>query len=821
MANKQTLPTLNEPKSGFINSNAMGNVTAVKDWKEKKWASVANLSNGIVGVSTAYKNMKHTEMLAKLDNLQQQNLHNLGDAKDPCELPDLINNANKSYDDLFKDDPYGKSFYESEAYNKFKIKNEQLTQNKVNELNHKFSSIQAVATGNEISSDIALMGDPERMSNALKSYEAMLSQMELTADEKFRIMGAVTKDSFGKVFTNNPNNAVNWYNYSNGAYDKYGVDGADLIEKAKQKNIQDYRLFKAFEKEKKEEEERAKKQAKEEALNESYSTALKYKLGDISSDEVYKTAKSLNEKGFASEAYTLITKAFPESATQTQKQITIQNIGNRINNLDNLSYFSQPIERIKLKRDIEEAKNLGFISKELSKQWDEQLTPKTPEETLEDVKIKAETGSLNDDDLNYLDDLVADEKIKTTQRDAIIDKNTRNQNIAQYSNQIHKEEITSNSQIDNLNITDEQKVSLKEQLKKYKTSMGYETEEIEQAYRDINNGNYKDLLKSIQKVPASKRQPILDKWKEKVKQAQIENYEKLQTKLSQGELTTEYLDLVYANRHINYEQYKNIKAEIIDKSVKEVRANAAEIASKIIKGEIKTRGQLDEAYNDVNTNTPYYLTNYNALNALLNEKSKPYWEILNKAYSTIDSFLKRDVFGNNTTASVKNAAEAKRQLLYIFTEQLQKDNITIEKMQEILSPNNVTTLAQVYTVDYNDNSQSYQNVGAQYNREEFINVYGNINIDDIKQLDSSDFIQQEIGDIKQFDSSESIQQEDVGNGVNEENDKTVLEILSDWINGSEPTPQKKESEKISDVEQAMKDLENIELDDEGLLKEGL
>lgn len=235
MANKQSLPTLGESKSGFINTNSIGNVIA-PEYKEQKWATVAKLGEGVVGVSTAYKNLKHTEMMAKIDNLAQQNLHKLSDATDPCELPDLINEANKSYDDLFKDDPYGKSFYQSDAYNAFKIKNEANVQKTVNALNHQFSTIQATKTGNEISSDIALMNDPQRMNNALHTYFAQVDGLELTAAENFKLKSEVVKNSFGKLFSNDPNLAVTWYDASQGMYDQYGVDGADIKDKADKYN---------------------------------------------------------------------------------------------------------------------------------------------------------------------------------------------------------------------------------------------------------------------------------------------------------------------------------------------------------------------------------------------------------------------------------------------------------------------------------------------------------------------------------------------------------------------------------------------------------
>lgn len=232
MANKQALPNgLLSANVGDISSPAPNRVVA-PEWKEQKWATVAKVADSVVKMSAGYKDMKHIEMLAKLDNVQQQNLHALGDATDPCQLPELVKQANQSYDEMFKDDPYGKSFYESEAYKKFKTSNEFKVNQEVIKMNHKFDVIQATKTGNELSSDIALMTDTTRMSNALSTYDMTLKQMGLTPDERFKLMSSVVQDSFGKVFANNPNNALAWYNASQGAYDQYGLNGADIKDKA-------------------------------------------------------------------------------------------------------------------------------------------------------------------------------------------------------------------------------------------------------------------------------------------------------------------------------------------------------------------------------------------------------------------------------------------------------------------------------------------------------------------------------------------------------------------------------------------------------------
>ena len=809
MANKQALPNgLLSANVGDISSPAPNRVVA-PEWKEQKFKIASNLAKGVVGISASYKDMKHTEMLAKLDNVQQQNLHALGDATDPCQLPELVKQANESYDTMFKDDYYGKSFYESEVYKKFKQSNELKVQQKVQEMNHKFAGIQAVATGNEISSDIALMTDPNRMSGALRTYEAMLSQMELTADEKFRIMSEVTKSAFGKVLANNPNNAVAWYNASQGAYDKYGVNGADLMDKAKQKNIQNYRLLKSLEDEKRKEEKEARQQAKDDAESSAYSTALNYKLGNINADDVYLKAKELDSLGFSQEAYTLVSKAFPQNKTETQKQIATQKIGDRINNLGNINdEITKKAEIELIEMEIEENRNLGYVSDSLYKQWKNSLTSKSKEDILSDIKTKAETGSMNNDDFDFLDDLVASEKITTTQREAIVRKNERNLDIAKYENKILNDNITTHSEIDALDISNEQKVSLKNILNKHRTDMGYDTEYVEDAYRAINSGEYENVLKSLLKIPESKRQPILDKWKAKIQSAQVENYEMLQGLLAEGDITLADVESEYQNRNINFTQYKTLKDTIIANEVNRARTEASEIAQKIINGDIRTQGQLDEVYNDVSTSTPYYLTNYNALRALLDDKSKPYWEVLNRAYNTIDNFLKKDAFGNNTTIAIKNSAEAKRQLLLIFNQQMDNKNITIDKMMEIFSPDRVTALAQVYAVDFNDLSQAYKDVGQPYNKEAFVKALGDIDLNNIQSLDVNQFIK-----IQDSDEEQS-----------ETKNKSVIEKIGGWIDSVsgylKKTTPRKESEKSSDINKAMLEVDNIEFDD-GLLKEGL
>lgn len=590
MANKQSLPTLNEPKSGFINSNAMGNVTAVKDWKEKKWASVANLSNGIVGVSTAYKNMKHTEMLAKLDNLQQQNLHNLGDAKDPCELPDLINNANKSYDDLFKDDPYGKSFYESEAYNKFKIKNEQLTQNKVNELNHKFSSIQAVATGNEISSDIALMGDPERMSNALKSYEAMLSQMELTADEKFKIMGAVVKDSFGKVLTNNPNNAVNWYNYSNGAYDKYGVDGADLIEKAKNYNKaleREKRAIENYEYTKKQREQAAKTNYyKSQILQNPDMTESILSKALLEDDKIYVdlsefVKKNTPKSSQRSQMSKDFTKAYAEKGVKGAEDF-IKNNPNAVNDPNTMTAYENVKKLNKsesdteaLLKDMQDAFSEGnyeeFRTNHLAEILAVDKTRTADSAYREELKVSSNTddytlliaNSNNVDNINYIaEQALADDTLTSKDKSSIV--KYRNTRISQIENKADKTETK---------IKKQQKEKITEESAKAYGEILLEQNKGSEAIKNkFNELNDKLTITDKNKAIALYNKAAKEEGKEQkdlLKEVQEANYNKLMGDYRDGNLSQEKIDNAFENGNISIKHKEKLEQTLYKAEIKQ------------------------------------------------------------------------------------------------------------------------------------------------------------------------------------------------------------------------------------------------------------
>lgn len=591
MANNQSLPNLNESKSGFINTNVVNNVVA-PDYKEQKWATVAQIGNGIVGVSNAYKNMKHTEMLAKMDNLAQQNLHKLSDATDPCQIPDLLNEANKSYDDLFKDDPYGKSFYQSDAYNNFRIKNEANIQKTVNSLNHKFNTIQAVATGNEISSDIALMNDPVRMSQALKGYESMLSRMELTAEEKFEIMSNVAKNSFGKAFSNDPNMAVAWYDASQGMYDKYGVDGAEIKLKAK-----NYNKALAAEKRTLENYEYTKKTREQTAKSNYYKA--QYLQNPSQKDVLLTKALAEDDKVYV-ELSEFIRKNTPKSSQRSvlSKDLTNAYVAGGVAGAD--SFIDANPEVVNDPNAMSAYKNI----KELNKPESE------VDEILEGMEKAFADGTYEEYRRNNLASILAVDKTRTAdtayRKELNISSNADGYTI-RIANSSDTNEITdiANEALSDANLTDKEKANIlkykntrinqienkadKNETKRQKQQKEKRIEESGKAYGDIlseeNNGSeaIKNKLSELSdkltitdknRAIALYNKVAKEEGKEErdlLKELQEEKFNELMGEKRDGSLTQEKIDEAYEAGDISIKHKEKLEEALYKAEIKQAK----------------------------------------------------------------------------------------------------------------------------------------------------------------------------------------------------------------------------------------------------------
>lgn len=660
MANKQTLPNgMLDANVGAITSQGANKVVA-PEWQDTKWSTISKIGKGIVGVAESFKNLKQTEMFAKLENVQQQNLHELSEASDPSQVQGMIDNFNKGYDELFKDDYYGKSFYQSEAYKAFKIKNEASVQKVRNGLDTKFETIQAVKAGNEISSDIALMSDPAQMSRAFDAFRNNVNNAtHIPADKKFEIISSVAKDSFGKSLANNPNNAIAWYNASQGAYDQYGVDGADLKNKADR-----YYRGLASEKRAAENYEHTKQTRLREAKTNQYKATI-IQFPDqadailakamVEDNKMYvdlvkfvedRTPKSTKRSALSKEAV----KVYAEKGLEGLKE-HIENNPETLNDPNTMNFFENA-KKINKEDDS--------TLEEMEKAFEEGRYPEYREKHLPRILAKSETRtadeayrkSLNvsgNADSYTLRIANADsvDEVNSIASEAFDDKDLTDKekaNVAKYKNtrinQIETKETKAENRAEKVANKEEKarKEARKEASKRaYGEILGEELNGSKAiAQKTLQNSDLlevDELNKAISLYNKTAKAES-NEAKDLLKEVQSENYNKLMQKFRDGTLTQEDIDNAYENKHISAKQKENLENTIYKKDIadtKQAKADAKEEALKIVytadaNGETVDVGALPSSDSDV-------LKAANQVN-LKNAKNK-YYEAENEVFAEL------------------------------------------------------------------------------------------------------------------------------------------------------------------------------------------
>lgn len=606
MANNQTLPTMNlDNKVSMINSPSAGQVIA-PEWKEEKYKMLSQLTNGIVGVSDAYRNIKHTEMLAKMDNIAQQEMFKLSNANDPCEIPEIINNSYKTFDEMYKDDPYGKSFYKSKMYENFRTKYEANIIKENLNLQKKFDLIQASRTGNEISSDIALMGDPERMSGAFNSYVAQIKLLNLDPLEEEKLITQVAKDSFGKVFTNNPNNAVNWYNYSNGAFDKYGVDGADLIEKAKNYNKaleREKRAIENYEYTKKQREQTAKTNYyKSQILQNPDMTESILSKALLDDDKIYVdlsefVKKNTPKSSQRSQMSKDFTKAYAENGVKGAEDF-IKNNPNAVNDPNTMTAYENVKKLNKsesdteaLLKDMQDAFSEGeyeeFRTNHLAEILAVDKTRTADSAYREELKVSSNTddytlliaNSNNVDNINYLaEQALADDTLNSKEKTSIA--KYRNTRISQIENKADKKETKIQKQ-QKEKITEESAKAYGEILLEQNNG----SEAIKNKFNELNDKlTITDKNKAIALYNKTAKEEGKDQ-KDLLKEVQETHYNKLMGDYRDGNLSQEKIDDAFETGNISIKHKEKLeqtlyKAEI--KQAEQTKKDNKELALKTI-----------------------------------------------------------------------------------------------------------------------------------------------------------------------------------------------------------------------------------------------
>ena len=547
----------------------------------------------------------------------------------------------------------------------------------------------------------------------------LANSKHLTAQDKFKLMSDFYKQSVGNLYSSNPNKAVAWLNYAGNAYDKYGVNSSEIIRKAEDYNLQKSKLELSIAKEQKKILDSIEQDKKDAAISDAYSLLVKQRIGEnISRDDLDNAAMSLVDLGYGKEANEFFKAYNPSSKSETDKQRAIENIGTRINNLPNLSGEERIAEENRIKEDIRKNRNLGYISDSLNETWLENLSGTGKKFDISYFIQKAKTEGLSKDDLDELDTAVANEFITATSKNAVIDINDRFKNISQYTNQIYQGEIYSEEQIDGLDITDKERVDLKKELKERRTSLGFDTPDTEKFYSLMNKGDYNKASSIYKTLPQSKKEKAVKYAQDIIKQKQNENYAKAYDLVWEGNLNRADINQLLGNKYITVEQANSLGEQLIKYKSDIISNSVSGVASDIINGKITTQEQLDKRFIDlpVSDSTD---TNYKQLLSLLNEKNKPYEQILNSAFVIVDGSVKKDVFGSYNPKGLANAQQLKNVLLSAYNEILSSNNPNkLQILQQQFSTENILKLSQMFRVTF-DEAFTY-NIPKSYSAEEAV-----------------------------------------------------------------------------------------------------
>lgn len=718
MANKQTLPNMVDTKKTFVQAQPSPKLPAM-DYRSglRDVAGAMEQTNDFLN---EYQKMKFEQFQAGLQNIELQQIHEMQDATDPCQLEEINKKYEKAYASQYKNDFWGDSYYQSRYYENWKNRHTENQQKVYLQKQHDFSAIQATATLNELSNTIALTNSPEEVYSLLRNGEAMLANSKhLTAQDKFKLMSDFYKQSVGNLYSSNPNKAVAWLNYAGNAYDKYGVNSSEIIRKAEDYNLQKSKLELSIAKEQKKILDSIEQDKKDAAISDAYSLLVKQRIGEnISRDDLDNAAMSLVDLGYGKEANEFFKAYNPSSKSETDKQRAIENIGTRINNLPNLSGEERIAEENRIKEDIRKNRNLGYISDSLNETWLENLSGTGKKFDISYFIQKAKTEGLSKDDLDELDTAVANEFITATSKNAVIDINDRFKNISQYTNQIYQGEIYSEEQIDGLDITDKERVDLKKELKERRTSLGFDTPDTEKFYSLMNKGDYNKASSIYKTLPQSKKEKAVKYAQDIIKQKQNENYAKAYDLVWEGNLNRADINQLLGNKYITVEQANSLGEQLIKYKSDIISNSVSGVASDIINGKITTQEQLDKRFIDlpVSDSTD---TNYKQLLSLLNEKNKPYEQILNSAFVIVDGSVKKDVFGSYNPKGLANAQQLKNVLLSAYNEILSSNNPNkLQILQQQFSTENILKLSQMFRVTF-DEAFTY-NIPKSYSAEEAV-----------------------------------------------------------------------------------------------------
>lgn len=706
MANKQTQPNLQGVQGSYINTNGAPTIPQIS-WKSPL-REIPEIAQGIADFTKQYQSMRFDEYQAKYDTMANNMYHEMADATDPCELQDIKNKYDQMFAKPIDDTVWGKEYMNSTYRRKWEANMQSNYEKVYYGQMHKMSAIQAERKSNEMALAAASTGDVNAIGSYWDSTMVSIGNMQhLTVEQKEALQKNTAKNFVSVMFNKDPVLANSFVQQNSKVLAKYGIDPYDIQDKTANwvRQQEDREYTKRL---------RAEKEKNDAASNLAYDVGMRYKLGEATADEVIATEKRLIEEGNAQQAKILDSIVFPKNATESKKQLFTENFGRKVNEYNNMQDGEEK-ETFKqeLIGELQTAGNLGYTTPDMRKVWGQSLgITNDSSVNLSPYMQSAETGELTKEQNNELSNMLAEGKIKKTTYDAIIDKNDRNKNIGGYKNDILLGNITTDKEIDNLPVTDKEKVELKEYRQKAPDHAK------DKFYTALSQNNFSEAKKYFPLIKNGKEKndavkALRERAEETVKKRLEENENKVMDLIADGSISNyRQIDNLHKNKKISREAVGRLRTAL-DNKAKEINDSyISNIHNAIIDGRITTPGQINSIFSKLDLNTPDTAKRYKEAKSLFEKRNERSFAILTNAMKFVDNLVKKDNQGTTSVTGIMNAENVKY-ILTVKYNDMMENKASYEAIEKAFSLDNVGTLALTNGVTLDDmNKDVFRKMGS-------------------------------------------------------------------------------------------------------------
>lgn len=589
MANRISVPSMARTQKSMISGSRNPEMPTIDFRSGLK--DVGTAIQNTADFTETYTKLRYEQYQAKMQNLEMQQLHEMEDASDPCELEEINKKYEKAYNTLLGDDYFTRSYYKSRFYQNWQTQHQANQQKAYLAKQHEFEDIQAVATLNEMASTMALYSDPRDMHQILKNGEAMLDGIgHMTAKRKFELMSAFYEQSVGKLMTANPNAVITWLDYAGNSYDEYGLDSNALRQKVSAYNKaleSEKRIIENFEYTKKQREQTAKiNYYKSQILQNPNMTESILSKALLEDDKIYvdlfefvknNTPKSSQRSQMSKD----FTKAYAEGGVKGAEDF-IKNNPNAVNDPNTMTAYENVKKINKSESDADallkemqdafsEGKYKDFRTKHLAEILITDKTRSADTAYRNELNLSSNADGYtiriaNSSDIGEITD-IADEALSDaslTNKDKTSIAKYRNTRISQIENKADKKETKIQKQ-QKEKITEESAKAYGEILSEQNNG----SEAIKNKFKEVND---KLTMADKNKAIALYNKTVKEEGKEQkdlLKEAQEANYNELMGLYRKGNLSQEKIDDAFEKGNISIEHKEKLEQTLFKAEIKQ------------------------------------------------------------------------------------------------------------------------------------------------------------------------------------------------------------------------------------------------------------